>query len=379
MALHQLQGTLTTYEMRISNQASSSSKESAFKVEKYDESDSDLTDALEALLVRRMRKKYKGKPKCFRCGQLGHFTAKCPNVELEDCDEKTKKFSKKKSWNQNKRFKDYKKKSFLSKEDSNEESSDVDEEGERLFMVEIVHTPKPESSEFESSSDLDIEVDLEEELLKSLQELKRLKKLIANHETKNQKLQEELKEANLIIENQKLLLEEKDKKLNVLQSSSEESTSQKTKFFFNGYCFNCNMFGHKAIFCKNNTSQGKRKVIRCFQCFYFGHYANQFKLNLRPKQIWKQVRTNEKFLIVETALFAQKPTTWVLDSGYSHHMTGCKSKFKTLKKIDGGFVRFGDNSGAYITEKGSIILNNDTPIHDVYFVEGLKHNLLSVS
>ena len=106
--------------MRISNQASSSSKEIAFKAEKYDESDSDLIDALEALLVRKMRNKYKYKPKCFSCGQLGHFSAKYPNVELEDCDEKTEKFSKKKRWNQNKRFKDYKKKSLLSKEDSNE-------------------------------------------------------------------------------------------------------------------------------------------------------------------------------------------------------------------------------------------------------------------
>ena len=60
-------------------------------------------------------------------------------------------------------------------------------------------------------------------------------------------------------------------------------------------------------------------------------------------------------------------------------MTRCKRKFKALENFDGGFVRFGDNSGAYITGKGSIILNKDTPIHDVYFVEGLKHNLLSVS
>ena len=44
-----------------------------------------------------------------------------------------------------------------------------------------------------------------------------------------------------------------------------------------------------------------------------------------------------------------------------------------------GFVHFSDNSGAYITGHGLIILNKDTPIHDVYFVEGLKHNLLSVS
>ena len=132
---------------------------------------------------------------------------------------------KKKPWNQNKRFKDFKKKSLLSKEYSNEDSSDIDEEGERMFLAEIVHDPKPEIREFESLSDLDEEVYLEEEILKYLQELKRLKKLISNHEIERQKLQEEFKEANLIIENKKLLLEEKDKKLNVLQSSSEESTS----------------------------------------------------------------------------------------------------------------------------------------------------------
>ena len=153
----------------------------------------------------------------------------------------------------------------------------------------------------------------------------------------------------MIIENKKFLLEEKDKKLNILQSSSEESTGQKTKFLFNGYCFNCNIFGHKAIFCESSTCQRKRKVVRCFKCFHYGHYANQCKLNLRPKQIWKEVKIAENSLIVEIALFAQIPATWVLDSGCSHHMTGCKSKFKTLENFDGGFLRFGDNSGAYIT------------------------------
>ena len=100
-----------------------------------------------------MKKKYKGKPKWFSCGQLGHFAANFPNVEPEDYNEKNEKFSKRKPWNQNKRFKAFKKKSLLSKEDSNEESSDPNEEGERLLMAKIVNTPKPEFSEFESSSD----------------------------------------------------------------------------------------------------------------------------------------------------------------------------------------------------------------------------------
>ena len=96
----------------------------------------------------------------------------------------------------NKRFKDFKKKTILSKEDSNEESSYLDEEGEMLLMTEIVNVSKSRSNESESSSDLDEEIDLEEELLKSLQELKRLKKLISNLENDNKRLQEELEEAN---------------------------------------------------------------------------------------------------------------------------------------------------------------------------------------
>ena len=57
-------------------------------------------------------------------------------------------------------------------------------------MAEIVHTSKHEPSESKSSSDSDVEVDLEEELLNSLHKLKRLKRLIVNHEIENKKLQE---------------------------------------------------------------------------------------------------------------------------------------------------------------------------------------------
>ena len=67
----------------------------------------------------------------------------------------------------------------MSKEDSNEESSDQNGEEERLFMAEIINIFKLDSSQSKSSSDSDEEVDLEEEILQSLKELKRLKKLIS--------------------------------------------------------------------------------------------------------------------------------------------------------------------------------------------------------
>ena len=68
--------------MIIGNQACTPIKDTTFKVKKQDDSDTDLTGALELLLVRKMKNQYQGKPKCFSCGQLGHFVAKCPYTDL---------------------------------------------------------------------------------------------------------------------------------------------------------------------------------------------------------------------------------------------------------------------------------------------------------
>ena len=37
-----------------------------------------------------------------------------------------------------------------------------------------------------------------------------------------------------------------------------------------------------------------------------------------------------------------KNDTWIIDSGYSHHMTRGKSKFEHFEHYDGGSVRFKD-------------------------------------
>ena len=73
----------------------------------------------------------------------------------------------------------------------------------------------------------------------------------------------------------------------------------------------------------------------------------------------------------------QKDKAWLLDSGCSHHMTGCRSNFITLEPYDGGLVTFG-------TTKSKIIGigkvgNQNLTISNVYFVNGLNFNLLSIS
>jgi len=54
-------------------------------------------------------------------------------------------------------------------------------------------------------------------------------------------------------------------------------------------------------------------------------------------------------------------------------MSGDKTKFVNLLLKTEGHVTYGDNKGKILSDKNSFL------IHDVLFVEGLKHNLLSIS
>lgn len=60
-------------------------------------------------------------------------------------------------------------------------------------------------------------------------------------------------------------------------------------------------------------------------------------------------------------------------------MTGDKSKFSSLTCYDGSSVRFGNDVPCLIKGKGSIKLTDRISCDNAYYVEGLNHNLLSVS
>jgi len=60
-------------------------------------------------------------------------------------------------------------------------------------------------------------------------------------------------------------------------------------------------------------------------------------------------------------------------------MTGDKSKFVSITFKHEGHVTYGDNNKGRILGKGSIGDKSVLLIHDVLYVEGLKHNLLSIS
>ncbi|KAJ9538414.1 hypothetical protein OSB04_031147 [Centaurea solstitialis] len=70
---------------------------------------------------------------------------------------------------------------------------------------------------------------------------------------------------------------------------------------------------------------------------------------------------------------------WHVDSGCSRHMTGIMSLLEDFKRFEGGHVAFGDNpNGGKISGKGKVSKGKMT-FDDVYFVEQLNYNLLSVS
>ncbi|KAI3692626.1 hypothetical protein L6452_32446 [Arctium lappa] len=70
---------------------------------------------------------------------------------------------------------------------------------------------------------------------------------------------------------------------------------------------------------------------------------------------------------------------WHVDSGCSRHMTGNMSCLQDFKHINGGHVAFGVNlSGGKISGKGNVTKGKMT-FEDVYYVDQLKYNLLSVS
>ena len=60
-------------------------------------------------------------------------------------------------------------------------------------------------------------------------------------------------------------------------------------------------------------------------------------------------------------------------------MIGDKIKFVILTSKDGGHVTFGDNSKGKIVGISKIGNESSLIIEDVLLVEGLKHNLLSIS
>ena len=83
--------------------------------------------------------------------------------------------------------------------------------------------------------------------------------------------------------------------------------------------------------------------------------------------------------IALTTLKAHDSCLWYLDNGCSLHMTRNKGLFKTLFEGKIGTVTFGDGSKSVIRGIGTVDIPGLSVFEDVWYVDGLKANLLSIS
>ena len=69
---------------------------------------------------------------------------------------------------------------------------------------------------------------------------------------------------------------------------------------------------------------------------------------------------------------------WILDSGCSRHMTGDRALLSNVVEKAGPVLTFGDNSKGLTQGYGSLQAGN-VIIDNISVVQGLQHNLLSIS
>jgi len=198
--------------------------------------------------------------------------------------------------------------------------------------------------------------------------------------------------------------------------------------FFNGYCFCCSNFGHRAANCFYNFRNVQRRMsnnkqmihqsayhhtdraslptgrrrfqnrnvnrfeclnneLECYICHNFGHKATECNLkenkteskpkNTAKRSVWKKKESHQCDLVLSVQ---KQKNPWYIDSGCSKHMSGDKEKFISLPEHKSGNVTYGNDAPGRIRGKGMVSFKNGKgKAQDVLFVDGLKHNLLSVS
>ena len=126
--------------------------------------------------------------------------------------------------------------------------------------------------------------------------------------------------------------------------------------------------------------------MRCYYCNKFGHYARDYRKKIvdqgNQRANVSTENTNSMFLAFHT-MHEPSDNVWLLDSGCNNHMTGNKIFVANMDRYVKTKVKLGTNKTVDVYGKGvvNILTKQGQPkkISKIYYVLGLKHNLISVS
>ncbi|XP_021731349.1 uncharacterized protein LOC110698260 [Chenopodium quinoa] len=398
-----------------------------------EEEDSEVDEDEATLIVRRFKKMFKkgrtsrnfGKktsnPKpdysCHKCGSLDHFIRDCPLWENDKGKGKAKEQGREKFSKANYQKSDMRKAMIAAWGDSESEEDDDDQPEEETTNLCLMAKSDDEKAYLEElqkevfldpkqlktlSKDVLIDISLEEEeffrdtcvkLNKCEKALKVYKEHGAWLETAYAKSQSKLRELDFKykhiteiadrIKNESILLNvelTQYKLMNSDISSSSSSGDQLLKFnvdFENLKNELSNLKTQKdQLESKLNARKDRSidpKVIPKWIAEAQGKRTEGLGYMTKKGKQKKYVELPSMKVLV------RGNNSWYLDSGCSKHMTGDKSKFLSLEDYPGGTVTFGDNKKGEIIGKGKIGRSKSHSIVNVFLVEGLMHNFLSIS
>ena len=120
-----------------------------------------------------------------------------------------------------------------------------------------------------------------------------------------------------------------------------------------------------------------KETVECYKCHKLGHFQYECQAN------YAGLEESEEMVLMAyvDGLGGEQDVAWYIDSGCSNHMCGDSSLFCDLEEGLNKVVRLGNSASMNVGGKGSVRLNIKGVNHlvqDVFYVPGLKNNLLSV-
>ena len=130
---------------------------------------------------------------------------------------------------------------------------------------------------------------------------------------------------------------------------------------------------------RGSTSFNKDN-IECYKCHKMGHFKNECPTWERNAN-YAELEEDLLLMAQSDVMKPEERHIWYLDSGCSNHMCGMKEWFMDF---DGSYqhqVKLGDDRKMLVEGRGNVRLEIDgifQVITSVYYVPGLKNNLMSV-